>query len=105
MLCENTSGKIRGTNLTNLGSDGGDVRREVSYDISDGDHFAIDNTALGCWFNFPGPRGQKDMFHVFYQTDSGEIVEAIRDLVPDNNTVPGVGGIELYYTFEQITFS
>lgn len=80
-------GTIRGTNLTNLGGNGADVRWGVTYDISEGT--AMENTGLGCWFNFPGAMGQRDMFHVFYQVDGGEIIEAIRDWDLDNNTVPG----------------
>lgn len=80
-------GTVRGTSLANLHGNGSRMRWGTSYDISDG--AAMSNTALGCWYNFPGPMGQMDMFHVFYQDDSGGLVEAIRDWGPDNHTVPG----------------
>ncbi|PGH36189.1 hypothetical protein GX50_01045 [[Emmonsia] crescens] len=87
---QGANGEIQGSNFTKP-TKLGLMRWDTAYDISDND--AMDSSALSCWYFFPsngdGKQEQNTMFHVFYQSEGGEIREAKRYWGADNATVPG----------------
>ncbi|KAL8695770.1 MAG: hypothetical protein Q9224_003174 [Gallowayella concinna] len=84
---QGSNGKIQGSNFTN-GDSPGDKRWGVTYDISNSS--AIDGSGLSCWYFFPKGNSKNTRFHVFYQEEGSEIIEAVRHWTSDNETVPGV---------------
>ena len=81
-------GTIRGSNFSYI-DNASRARWDADYGISDGP--AINGTDIGCFFFYPSPNKEVEqtMFHVFYQVEDGEIIEAIRHWKEDNKTVPG----------------
>ncbi|OJD11048.1 hypothetical protein ACJ73_09624 [Blastomyces percursus] len=95
---QGANGWIQGSNFT--GSTPELVRWDTAYDIVGGNvggndqvdaaAAAMNGTALSCWYFLSSEEKENTMFHVFYQSERGEVREAKRYWEADNATVPGI---------------
>ncbi|KAK2792900.1 hypothetical protein FQN52_002578 [Onygenales sp. PD_12] len=92
-MCGNTAlfyqtarGRIQASNFSTV-TDPDLMRWDTTYDISDGP--AMKNSALSCWFVPGDVSSGSTMYHVFYQAENGDIMEARRYWEAVDGTAPG----------------